>query len=183
MRTAKSRGGTPIFIAPGQAAQREADWGQTTALSQQTAPCSNAEPLTAWKSRIACASIACGCGGIQDSLACRLLPVSTTVRPILLHRLDKLCPQPGKPCHRRAARGTARASRLSHPAAPSQRAAAPTQSIPNPQSQPPPSWSPRFCGRPSAAPPPPPRSTAHPPPAFPPAHASYGSAHPPPSCS
>ena len=36
---------------------------------------------------------------------CRLLPVSTTIRPILLHRLDKLYPQPGKPYHRRADAG------------------------------------------------------------------------------
>ena len=75
MHSANPRGGTPISIAPVETAQREADWGQTTALSQMTAPCANAE--TPHRLEVAhCLYKHClWLRGIQDILAYRLLPV------------------------------------------------------------------------------------------------------------
>jgi hypothetical protein len=143
--------------------------------------------LTAWKSRIACASIACGCGGAFGAAAPGL------TAPNLRHDLShparspaQALPSTGQTMPQTCRRETARASRISHPAPPSQRAGRlkpPSESILPAQEQPCPSFAWQSDGTPPAAPSPPRCSTPHPPPAFQPAHASCGSAHPPPSCS
>jgi hypothetical protein len=71
--------------------------------------------LTAWKSRIACASIACGCGCVRASR-------SSKAAPGLHHDLShpaastaQTPPSTGQTMTQTCRRGTARASRISHP--------------------------------------------------------------------
>jgi hypothetical protein len=118
MHSANPRGGTPIVQAPCGPPSPSAE--RQSSLLQRKRHCetqigaklrSPRKRLTAWKSRIACASIACGCVGAFGPVAparllpVKLLPISATICPIHLHRLHKFCPQPGKPNHRRADAG------------------------------------------------------------------------------
>ena len=183
MHSAKSRGGTPISIAPGQAAQREADWGQTTALSQKTAPCSNAE--TPHRLEVAhCLYKHClWLWGHSGQPCVQAAPGLHHDPPHPAASTGQALPTTGQTMPQACSSRDCARFQIIPPRSPESTRHAPRASFPTPQSQPPPAWSRRSCGRPAAATRPPPRSTAHPRPAFRPAHASYGSAHPPPSCS